>query len=37
MYYSIHALCGAPMEEVVACTALYTCIARACTVLYTHE
>ena len=35
MYNSIHALCGVPMGEVVACTASYTGIARACTALYT--
>ena len=37
MYNSIHALYVAPMGEAVACTALYTSIVRACTVLYTHE
>ena len=35
VYNSIHALCGVPMGEVVACTASYTGIARACTALYT--
>ena len=34
MYSSIHALCGAPMGEAVACTVSYTGIARACTALY---